>query len=356
MLERVITGGQTGADQAAWRAARAAGLATGGWMPGGFRTEDGFHPEFGALYGASEHPSDSWDDRTVANVDDSDGTLVFVGLPADLAGSDAAAYDRALSDPRVTETPDPSTSPPMRLLPSCTTADGGNAYPPRRMLTVARELARSGAHTTMQSICVADFGAGTSDLTIMRVGPERRRMSDRRGDVVASGGVTIGGDRFDAAIMRGKLLPRFGAGSTYEVMGKRLELPMAILGKLCAWHEMSFIKERATMLLLEQMLHTSDRVPAIEALVDLGQQLGVSEFLLIQWLAPLASESPEVLVAGLLAWRGRAAVGMGALISSKVNQWTLLIGTLPLAFMLSSGEWGLTHGLPSTIASARRFC
>ena len=38
------------------------------------------------------------------------------------------------------------------------------------------------------------------------------------------------------------------------------------------------------------------------------------------------------LVAGLLAWRGRAAKGMGALISSKVNQWTLLIGTLPLAF------------------------
>src|SRR5690606_2621601 len=86
--------------------------------------------------------------------------------------------------------------------------------------------------------------------------------------------------------------------------------------------------------------------PFAESLVELGEEIGVSEFLLIQWLAPLASESPEVLVASLLAWRGRAAVGMGALISSKVNQWTLLIGTLPLAFMLSSGEWGLTHGLP----------
>ncbi|MGH2611124.1 MAG: sodium/calcium exchanger protein, partial [Tepidiformaceae bacterium] len=83
-----------------------------------------------------------------------------------------------------------------------------------------------------------------------------------------------------------------------------------------------------------------------EALKDLGEDLGISEFLLIQWVAPLASESPEMLVAGLLAWRGRAAVGMGALISSKVNQWTLLIGTLPLAFMLSSGDWGLTNGLP----------
>ncbi|MEP7214831.1 MAG: sodium:calcium antiporter, partial [Anaerolineaceae bacterium] len=86
--------------------------------------------------------------------------------------------------------------------------------------------------------------------------------------------------------------------------------------------------------------------PFAEALVEIGQRFGVSEFLLIQWLAPLASESPEVLVAGLLAWRGRAAAGMGVLISSKVNQWTLLIGTLPIAFLLSAGDFSFTGGLP----------
>jgi len=87
--------------------------------------------------------------------------------------------------------------------------------------------------------------------------------------------------------------------------------------------------------------------PFAESLVHIGEDFGVSEFLLIQWLAPLASESPEVLVACLLAWRGRAAAGMGVLMSSKVNQWTLLIGTLPIAFMLSSGDWGLvSNGLP----------
>ncbi len=86
--------------------------------------------------------------------------------------------------------------------------------------------------------------------------------------------------------------------------------------------------------------------PFAEALVEIGENFGFSEFLLIQWLAPLASESPEVLVAGLLAWRGRAAAGMGVLISSKVNQWTLLIGTLPIAFLLSAGDFSFTGGLP----------
>jgi cation:H+ antiporter len=86
--------------------------------------------------------------------------------------------------------------------------------------------------------------------------------------------------------------------------------------------------------------------PFADSLVHVGEQFGVSEFLLIQWLAPLASEAPEVLVACMLAWRGRAAAGMGVLISSKVNQWTLLIGTLPIAFLLSAGDFGFTHGLP----------
>ena len=86
--------------------------------------------------------------------------------------------------------------------------------------------------------------------------------------------------------------------------------------------------------------------PFAEALQEIGRDFGLSEFLLIQWLAPLASEAPEVLIACLLAWRGKAAKGMGALISSKVNQWTLLIGTLPLVFAFSSGDWTFTSGLP----------
>ena len=80
-----------------------------------------------------------------------------------------------------------------------------------------------------------------------------------------------------------------------------------------------------------------------EALVATGKSAGIDEFLLVQWLAPLASEAPELLIAGLYAWRLNTGNGLGTLVSSKVNQWTLLVGTLPIVFAISSGS---LHGLP----------
>ena len=75
MLDKVISGGQSGADQAGWRAAHAHGIPTGGYMPLGYLTENGPRPDFAEMYGAVELPSDSYRERTRANVRDSDGTL-----------------------------------------------------------------------------------------------------------------------------------------------------------------------------------------------------------------------------------------------------------------------------------------
>ncbi len=83
--------------------------------------------------------------------------------------------------------------------------------------------------------------------------------------------------------------------------------------------------------------------PFAESLIELGAKIGVDEFLLLKWLAPLASEAPELIIATLFAWRLAARTGIGALISSKVNQWTLLVGTLPIVFMIFAGQ---VHGLP----------
>jgi cation:H+ antiporter len=77
--------------------------------------------------------------------------------------------------------------------------------------------------------------------------------------------------------------------------------------------------------------------PFAHALVESGSELGLDEFLLVQWLAPLASESPEFLVAALLAYRGRQDAALGTLLSSKVNQWTLLVGSIPIAHFIGGG-------------------
>jgi len=78
--------------------------------------------------------------------------------------------------------------------------------------------------------------------------------------------------------------------------------------------------------------------PFAGALVEGGKALGLDGFLLVQWLAPLASEAPELLVAGVLAFRGNGDGALGTLLSSKVNQWTLLVGSLPLAYVAGGGS------------------
>ena len=83
--------------------------------------------------------------------------------------------------------------------------------------------------------------------------------------------------------------------------------------------------------------------PFAASLVQTGERFGVSTFLLVQWVAPLASEAPELLIAALLAWRIKTNSGLGALVSSKVNQWTLLVGTLPIVFIVAGGA---ASGLP----------
>lgn len=76
--------------------------------------------------------------------------------------------------------------------------------------------------------------------------------------------------------------------------------------------------------------------PFAEGLVAAGRRLGFDEFLLVQWVAPLASEAPEFIVACLFAFKGRAGSGLRMLVASKVNQWTLLVGMLPVVFAASA--------------------
>lgn len=77
--------------------------------------------------------------------------------------------------------------------------------------------------------------------------------------------------------------------------------------------------------------------PFAEALVLSGRALGIDEFILVQWVAPFASEAPEVVVAILLVQAGRSSEAIAVLVSSKVNQFTLLVGCLPFAYAYARG-------------------
>ncbi|GAB6124644.1 sodium:calcium antiporter [Humidesulfovibrio idahonensis] len=81
-----------------------------------------------------------------------------------------------------------------------------------------------------------------------------------------------------------------------------------------------------------------------ENLVASGKVYGINEFVLVQWLAPIASEAPEFIVAIMFVLRGQAATAMGSLLSSKLNQWTLLVGMIPGVYGMSSGTF--EHPLP----------
>lgn len=113
MLERVISGGQTGADQGGLEAAARLGIPTGGYMPKGHRTEEGPRPDLGTRFGLTEAATAAYPDRTERNVLLADGTVVFAAgaspgsrltvrlcrrhgkpcleLPADVPAGEAAA-------------------------------------------------------------------------------------------------------------------------------------------------------------------------------------------------------------------------------------------------------------------------
>lgn len=97
----------------------------------------------------------------------------------------------------------------------------------------------------------------------------------------------------------------------------------------------------AVMFVVSAAIILASAEPFADALVQSGSALGVDSFFLVQWLAPLASEAPEFIVAVLFALRGQGAAAISTLIASKINQWTLLVGSLPIAHLAGGGGIGL---------------
>ena len=105
-----------------------------------------------------------------------------------------------------------------------------------------------------ERILIGDFGGGTSDFTIISVGPGVRRRGRRASDIIGTDGVPIAGDAFDKRIIRNLVAPRLGMGGEYlSPPNKFLPVPSWPYERLERWHYLSFLKSPATLEMLERV-------------------------------------------------------------------------------------------------------
>ncbi len=120
-----------------------------------------------------------------------------------------------------------------------------------------------------ETIVIADFGGGTSDFSLLRVGPGVRRRGRERRDILATVGLPIAGDSFDAKIVRHVVSPLLGQGTSYRSLDKILPVPSSIYLKLEKWHHLSFLRTSDTMRMLRSLRAQALDPDKIEALIHL---------------------------------------------------------------------------------------
>src|SRR5580704_1035073 len=127
-------------------------------------------------------------------------------------------------------------------------------------------------------ILIGDFGGGTSDFSLIHVGPTIRRRGRRASDLLGNAGVAIAGDAFDAKIVRNLVSPVLGAGTQMRSMHRLLPVPVWVYAKVEKWHHLSFLRTKETMNMLRSVEAQAIEPEKIAALVhlikeDLGYQL-----------------------------------------------------------------------------------
>ncbi len=113
--------------------------------------------------------------------------------------------------------------------------------------------------------------------------------------------------------------------------------PAAALSKLPKGQQYAIM---AALTIAAALIILAVAQPFAESLIATGQQFGINKFLLIQWVAPLAGEAPEIIITILFTLSLRPTAALGALISDKINQWTLLVGMIPLFYSIGAGRIG----------------
>src|ERR1700730_8971757 len=127
-------------------------------------------------------------------------------------------------------------------------------------------------------ILIGDFGGGTSDFSVVRVGPNVRSRGRERSDLLGNAGVGLAGDAFDAKIIRHLVSPALGAGTQMRSLHKILPVPNWVYARLERWHHLSFLKTSEVMNMLRSVRAQALEPEKFESLLhlireDLGYHL-----------------------------------------------------------------------------------
>ena len=135
-----------------------------------------------------------------------------------------------------------------------------------------------------EKVLVADLGGGTTDFTYLELDPDRVNTADRKKDMIASGGIYIGGDSFDSAFMWEKGTPYFGKDTLYEASpGKVLKVPVSLFDNICSWDKMNFFNSLRIKKSMEDYYHYSNEDRRFKNLLTLvDNNLGYSVFQAIE--------------------------------------------------------------------------
>jgi len=134
--------------------------------------------------------------------------------------------------------------------------------------------------TEQENVLVADLGGGTTDFTYLTLNPSQIGKKDREKDIIATGGIYIGGDSFDSAFMWEKGTPYFGKNTMYEASpGKLLKVPVSLFTNICSWEQMNFFNGQKIKNDLQTYYHYSRQDPVFKNLLTLtDNNLGYSVF------------------------------------------------------------------------------
>ena len=222
--------------------------------------------------------------------------------------------------------------------------DAGASYNPATQV-ITDEMARAAANVTGANRLL--IGLGWS-LVILIYWLKRREKLDLRGEmnleismlIIATAimGLIVVFQQVSiilAVVLIGVYLAYLWISSTGESEEPELIGVALVIGSL------PVARRRATVVLM--FLYAAAVIllaaePFVHGLIETGVEFGIDEFILIQWIAPLASESPEIIIAVLFTLRSNPQAGLTTLVSSEVNQLTLLVGSITIVFSISAGE------------------